>query len=218
MTSGSCAGGGLGVRRVELAGGLVDVEGAGEGDRGVGARPQPGQPGEHHVDLQLRARRARARGRRRSARPARVGATPQTTWPASTACSVPSSSVQCTVTPSARGSSAVTVARVTSSAPAPPGRGRQRAGDRAHAADRHPPLAGAVADQVVEEAAAGEPVGGVHVGERADQAVGEGDAADDVVGEVVGDDVGERPLAQVVPEPGVAQPAGHVVGGRAAAR
>ena len=32
------------------------------------------------------------------------------------------------------------------------GRG-ERVGDRAHAADRHPPLAGAVADQVVEEAA-----------------------------------------------------------------
>ena len=30
---------------------------------------------------------------------------------------------------------------------------RERVGDRAHAADRHAPLAGAVADQVVEEAA-----------------------------------------------------------------
>jgi hypothetical protein len=46
-------GGRLRVRGVELGGGLVDVQGAGEGHRRVRARAQPGQPVEHHVDLQL---------------------------------------------------------------------------------------------------------------------------------------------------------------------
>ena len=46
-----------------------------------------------------------------------------------------------------------TSAPVTSSAPGAAGGRGERVGDRAHAADRHPPLAGAVADQVVEEAA-----------------------------------------------------------------
>ena len=95
----------------------------------------------------------------------------------------------------------------------PPGGRGHRAADRAHAADRHPPLAGPVADQVVQEAAAGQAVGGVDVGEGADQPVGERDPADDVVGEVVGDDVGQRPLAQVVPQVGVAQPGRESRGG-----
>jgi hypothetical protein len=98
--------------------------------------------------------------------------------------------------------------------PVAPGRGGHRAGDRAHAAHRHPPATRAVADQVVQEAAAGQPVGGVHVGERADQPVGQRDAPDEVVVQVLGDDVGQRPLAQLVPQLPVAQPAGQVVGGR----
>ena len=48
------------------------------------------------------------------------------------------------------------------SAPASAARPRERVGDRAHAADRHPPLAGAVADQVVEEAAVLDQRGVVH--------------------------------------------------------
>ena len=57
-------------------------------------------------------------------------------------------------------------------------RGRlQRAGHGAHAADRHVPVAGAVADHVVEEAAVLAQVGVVRAGEGPDERVGQGDAA-----------------------------------------
>ena len=50
------AGGGDGVRALQLAEALVDVEGPGEGGTGVDPLvAQPRQPGQEHVDLELRA-------------------------------------------------------------------------------------------------------------------------------------------------------------------
>ena len=66
---------------------------------------------------------------------------------------VAAASAQRTATPSRPGSIAVTSAPQRSSAPAARAAALERAGDRAHAADRHVPVAGAVADHVVEEAA-----------------------------------------------------------------
>ena len=84
------------------------------------------------------------------------------------------------------------------------GRGEQRVGDRAHAAHRHPPLAGAVADQVVEEARGSAPAtASLHVGEGADQRVGGDDAAHGVVGEAALDGLAERLLDELVPGVGV---------------
>ena len=76
----------------------------------------------------------------------------------------------------------------------------QRVGDRAHAADRHPPLAGAVADEVVEEAAVLDQRGVVQRGEGADERVGGDDAADGVVGEAGGDRPTERLGDDLVPD------------------
>ena len=85
------------------------------------------------------------------------------------------------------------------------GQGRR---DGPHAADRHPPLAGPVADQVVEEAAVLDQRRVVHRGERADQGVGGDDAAHGVVGEArldgatqrLGDDVGPQALVDEGPD------------------
>ena len=79
------------------------------------------------------------------------------------------------------------------SAPAEARRARERVGDRAHAADGHPPLAGAVADQVVEEAAVLDQRRVVHRREGADQGVGGDHAADGVVEEALLDRLAERP-------------------------
>ena len=79
------------------------------------------------------------------------GATFASTRRACTVCDrVPS--CQVTSAPSSEAEIELTPAPVTTSAPARVGRGEQAVGHRAHAAHRHPPLAGAVADQVVEEA------------------------------------------------------------------
>ena len=76
----------------------------------------------------------------------------------------------------------------------------QGVGDRAHAADRHPPLAGAVADQVVEEAAVLDQRRVVQRREGADQRVGADHAADGVVGEAALDRRAERLGHEVAPD------------------
>ena len=136
---------------------------------------QRGQPVEQEVDLELRAGRlgvrvlaprragsAAPRGRRWRARAAarhRVRARS----PSCQVTSAPSvAGRRCELTPGAG----------DDLGPGVDGGPRERVGDRAHPADRHPPLAGAVADQVVEEAAVLEQRGVVHRGERADQRVG----------------------------------------------
>ena len=68
---------------------------------------------------------------------------------------------------------------------------------RAHATDGDVPVAGAAADDVVQEATVGEQV--VGVGERADQGVGQHDAAQRVVGEVLLDRLTDRPLDEHPP-------------------
>ena len=70
-------------------------------------------------------------------------------------------------------------------------------GDPAHAADGHPPLAVAVADQVVEEAPVLHQAGVVEVGEGADQRVGGDDPAHGVVVEALLDHLPDR-----LPRPG----------------
>ena len=80
------------------------------------------------------------------------------------------------------------------------GRRGERAGDRAHPADGHPPLAGAVADQVVEEAAVLDQRRVVHPRERADQRVGGDHAAHGLVAEALLQRLAERPLGQLPPQ------------------
>jgi len=69
-------------------------------------------------------------------------------------------------------------------------------GDAAHAADRHPPLAVAVAHHVVEEAAVLLQAGVAGPGVGADQGVGEHHAACGVTGEARLDQLAERALEQ----------------------
>ena len=78
-------------------------------------------------------------------------------------------------------------------------------GHRAHAADRHAPLAGAVADQVVEEAAVLHQRRLVHRGEGADQGIGRDDAPDGVVNEALLDRPPEGLGHDVAPGAGVDQ-------------
>ena len=162
------------------------MEGAGERLRRVVPAAQPGQPREQEVDLELRARRAW------SSRPAprRAGSAAPTArrWtargrPRRCACASPS----CQVTSAAVGvgSDRADAGAGEDLGAARGGRAQQRGGDRAHAADGHPPLAGAVADQVVEEAAVLHQRRVVQVGEGADQGVGRDHAAHEVVGEAL---------------------------------
>ena len=78
-------------------------------------------------------------------------------------------------------------------------------GHPTHPADRHLPLAGAAADHVVGEADVLLQRGVVRTGERADQCVGEDDAADDVVGQRRLDQVPDRVSGQGVPDLVVAE-------------
>jgi hypothetical protein len=80
---------------------------------------------------------------------------------------------------------------------------QHRRGDRSHAADGHPPLAGAVADQVVEEAAVLDQRGVAQVRERADQRIGRHHAPDEVVGEPLLDHLAERSFHDRLPQIGV---------------
>jgi hypothetical protein len=81
-----------------------------------------------------------------------------------------------------------------------PGRALQRPGDRAHAAHGHPPLAGPVADHVVEEAAVLEQVALVRRGERPDQGIGQHHAPHGVVPERGLDGLAQRPGHEPVPQ------------------
>ena len=76
---------------------------------------------------------------------------------------------------------------------------RERVGERAHAADGHVPVALAVADHVVEEAAVLAQRRLVRGRERPDQPVGEHDPAHEVVGEGGVDRLAERALEQRLP-------------------
>ncbi len=82
----------------------------------------------------------------------------------------------------------------------------QRVRHRAHPADRDVPVARAVADHVVEEAAVLPERGVVGVGEGADQRVRQDHAAHQVVGEGPFDGLAQRPFEQgrpggLVPDP-----------------
>ena len=76
---------------------------------------------------------------------------------------------------------------------------RQRLGQRAHAADRHVPVARAVADHVIEEAAVLAQQGVVEAGERPDQRVGGDDPTLEVVLEGAREQLAQRPLDQRLP-------------------
>ena len=72
-------------------------------------------------------------------------------------------------------------------------RGRsQRTADRSHAADRDVPIAGAAAQQVVQEAHVLRQRRVIGAGERADQRVGRHHAANQIVGDRGGDRVPDR--------------------------
>ena len=103
-------------------------------------------------------------------------------------------------------------------APAAARRRLERGGDRAHAADGHVPVAGAVADDVVEEAAVLAQVGVVGAGERPDERVGERDAAHGVVVEAVLDELAERALDERRPRRVVADARAQLGSPGAAAR
>ena len=151
-----------------------------------------GSRGEQHVELQLGALRRAARApARRAAGPARRGATLASTCPA--AAAPPSQRT------SPSGSIAVTSTPQRISAPAVRAAPRERVGERAHAADRHVPVALAVADHVVEEAAVLAQRRLVGGGEGPDQPVGERDPALDVVVEGRLDRLAQRPLEQRLP-------------------
>ena len=166
------------------------MQGPGEAGRGIDPGAERRQPPEHDVDLDLGALRSHAASRRAD-RPA----SPARSWPAPSRAVIISPSASRTVTPPSYGSSPLTSAPVRSSAPGRRRRGLQRRRHRAHAADRHLPLAGAVADHVVEEAAVLRELRCVGAGEGADQGVGEQDAADGVVADRTLDQLADRPLA-----------------------
>ena len=178
---------------------------------------QPRQPGQQHVDLQLRALGRRLgvdrRGTGRASSWLRtVGATPDSTVaPARAAQALPLPPARQVTSPP--GSTATTSAPVTSSAPGGDRGTGQPVGDGAHAADRHVPVAGPAADEVVEEAdvlGQGRPV---EVGERADERVRGHDAAHRVVAERRAQRLPQRPLDQRPPQLVVADQLPHGVGG-----
>ena len=195
---GDRAGGRLGVRGAERGVLLTDVQGAGEGQRRVLAAAQPRQSGQQEVDLELGALRFLGRW----------GLAQQTVED-------PRGDVG-QHHPCLEGVLAVGVLPAHDGSLARLDRGhggagrqrrsgvrdrsRERVGDRTHPADRHPPLASAVADQVVEEAAVLDQGRVVQVGEGADQAVGGDHAADQVVGEALLDHRAERLLDDRAPQ------------------
>ena len=83
------------------------------------------------------------------------------------------------------------------------GRPGEGVGHGAHAADGHPPLAGAVADQVVEEAPVLDQRRVVQRREGADQGIGGDHATDGVVLEALLDRLPERLADDVAPDAGV---------------
>ena len=130
MRRGHLAGRRLGVRRLELRVVLAEVQGAGEGDRRVGARTRSGQPVEEEVDLELGA--LRLGGRR--PRPRRAGCAAPTARRRTARVDTSGTrscepSCHTTVAESASGSIRLTPAPVMISAPGLDGGLRQRVGD-----------------------------------------------------------------------------------------
>ena len=96
-----------------------------------------------------------------------------------------------------------------------PGRRRgQRAADRAHAADRDVPVAGAAAQQVVQKAHVLRQRRVVGAGECADQCIGRHHAANQVVGHCLGDRVSDRLVDDEPPRGVVARMMARLVAGR----
>ncbi len=152
------------------------------------AAPQPGEPGEQEVDLQLRAGGLRIARRLLAQQAAAAPTAPR--WPARAApapcgCRQPSCQVDLGAVRRRPGSALTAGVGQDLGAARRARPSQERLGDRAHAADGHPPLAGAVADQVVEEAAVLDQRRVVQVGEGADQRVGRDHAAHQVVGEAL---------------------------------
>ena len=94
----------------------------------------------------------------------------------------------------------------------------QRAADRAHAADRHVPVAGAAAQQVVQEAHVLHQRRIVGAGECADQRVGRHHAANQIVGDRVGDRMPDRLVDHEPPRGVVAHVPARAASSRAAQR
>ena len=206
--------GGPRVRGVKLRIALVDVEGAEEGVRGIdGGVAQSREPREQQVDLELCALRRRRTIRLQAAqaierRRRDVGQNVLAHRDALAAARV---------APAHRHAVGGGLDRDDLGAAAQLGagaaRGRlQRAGHRAHPAHRHVPIAGAVADHVVEEAAVLAQVGVVRAGEGPDERVGQGDAAQHVVGKALLDELADRALEQRVPRRVVAHAGAQALG------
>ena len=183
---------GLLVGGLELRRALVDVEGARERLARVDVRvAQPRQPRQQQVELQLRPL-GRGLGVGLAEQPREHGGRDVgEDVPGARRAAVPADL-------------AVRVDRGHLGAAADLGAGLaggplQRGRHRAHAADRHVPVAVAVADHVVEEAAVLAQRRVVRARERADQPVRERDPALDVVVEGGVDRLAERPLHQRLP-------------------
>jgi hypothetical protein len=174
------------------------------------AAAEPGQPVEHHVDLHLRPLRSARRlpapepvedRRRHAGEDVPGGHRPL-------GAAVPGGDLR----GAAVGRDGDHLGAGDEVGARRPGGALERRGDGAHAADRHPPLAGPVADDVVEEAAVLPQRGVVGRGERPDEGVGEHHPPDRVVAEAgldrVADRAGDEPVPEVAPDP-----AAHLLGG-----
>ena len=195
-------GGGLRVSPLKVGVVLAEVQGSGERDARVRAGRQARQPAEEEVDLQLGADRLRRlvaflaeeapqdpggnvgeheAGTQRLR--LRVAADPHV-------------DLGVTLTAPDRGDLGVHGQFRACLG----GDGRERVGDRAHPADRHPPLARPVADDVVEEAAVLDERRVVQPGEGADQRIGRDHAPHGRVTEAALDGRTERPFGQFPPQ------------------
>ncbi len=197
---GQFPGGRLGMRPRQLGVPLGDVEGAAERlariHRGV---PQPGQPPQQHVDLEL----CPFGGGQRRLLAEQFGQGPRrgvdehgaADDPPLTGRGAEGHLGRCTAV-------GVDPQHLVPGGELRPGRPRglgQGVRQRAHAADRDVPVAGAAADHVVQEAAVLDERGVVRVGERSDQGVGEHHAPHQVVVEVLLDRPPDRLLEQHPP-------------------
>ena len=169
----------------QLAVALVDVEGAGEGGRGS---TRSSRSRGSRVSSMLTLSWAPSAPARSRPGPAPAAAS---SWLSTVgaqagvdvAARARAHGRRCRQVTSPSGSTETNSAPVTDRRAGRDRRLRKRVGDRAHAADRHVPVAGAAADEVVEEADVLAQGRLVEVGERADQGVGGDDAAHGVVGE-----------------------------------
>ena len=194
------AAGGLPVGTLESGVLLGHVERAGERILGVVTTLQPGQSGQQEVDLELRPGGLAVAGlgvaEQDAQHPRRhVGQhVPRLhgVFPASVVPGDLGAVRACTDAADTGASDDLG----TSLGGAP----QHRRGDRAHAADRHPPLTGAVADQVVEEAPVLDERGVAEIRERADKRVGRHDAPDEIVAEPLLDHLAQRSLHDRLPQ------------------